>query len=294
MTYRSYSPGLFPAPPSVRWLIIVTSLLSLGSAIFERFMTQILGLTNPQHLFGLSWGGLKSLYIWQVVTCFLVQPLSLGVTFPFMLKLALCLYLIWTIAPLVANEYGERTFLFLSLGSGVCAAVIPLFFLLPQHSSPLLLGSGPVVFGLLSFWALLHPNQELVLLNQWRVEVRWVSAAVLGGGILLSLSYGYWIYVTSLFSAISYAFGYSFLVCQKVPPLLSFFSQKFNSYAFPPKETSKIFDIRTGRAVLRDEQFMDAMLEKVSREGEDSLTNREKRRMNEISRRKPHFQSKTN
>ncbi len=50
--------------------------------------------------------------------------------------------------------------------------------------------------------------------------------------------------------------------------------------------SEKIYDIRTGNPVDRDERFMDEMLDKISKYGERSLTWRERRRMEEISKKR--------
>jgi predicted AAA+ superfamily ATPase len=48
-------------------------------------------------------------------------------------------------------------------------------------------------------------------------------------------------------------------------------------------ESAKIFDIKTGEAVIGDSEFMDAMLEKISKYGEDALSRKERKRMDMIS-----------
>ena len=56
-----------------------------------------------------------------------------------------------------------------------------------------------------------------------------------------------------------------------------------------PKQAStgpKIFDFHTGVPVLDDDQFMDAMLARISLYGEEILTPEEKNRMRKISERK--------
>ena len=42
---------------------------------------------------------------------------------------------------------------------------------------------------------------------------------------------------------------------------------------------AKIFDLKTGQAVIDDDSFMDSMLEKISKSGEQSLSKKEKKRM---------------
>ncbi len=53
-----------------------------------------------------------------------------------------------------------------------------------------------------------------------------------------------------------------------------------------PYRHSKIYDIKSGEPLLDDDQFMDAMLDQISRYGEESLTPAEKKRMKEISEKK--------
>jgi hypothetical protein len=49
---------------------------------------------------------------------------------------------------------------------------------------------------------------------------------------------------------------------------------------------SKIYDIKSGEPIGSDEQFMDAMLARISLYGEETLTAEEKQRMVEISKKK--------
>jgi len=49
---------------------------------------------------------------------------------------------------------------------------------------------------------------------------------------------------------------------------------------------SKIVDFKTGKPVETDETFMDAMLEKIAREGEQSLSRKERKQMDRIAKKK--------
>ena len=49
---------------------------------------------------------------------------------------------------------------------------------------------------------------------------------------------------------------------------------------------SKIYDFKTGKAIIQDDKFMDACLEKISRRGKGSLNMHERFRMWRISKKK--------
>jgi hypothetical protein len=70
-------------------------------------------------------------------------------------------------------------------------------------------------------------------------------------------------------------FGYLFY---RLPQLFTW-KEKFHS-------TTKIYDFRSGLPKLNDEQFMDAMLARISRYGKDSLSPEETERMKKISEKK--------
>ena len=51
-------------------------------------------------------------------------------------------------------------------------------------------------------------------------------------------------------------------------------------------QPSKVYDFKTGKAIIQDDDFMDACLDKISKKGKSSLTMRERFRMWRISRKK--------
>ena len=91
------------------------------------------------------------------------------------------------------------------------------------------------------------------------MKAAWAIGGIIAIDLLIHLSHGAWI---QLFANGSGAlFGYLYL---KAPTLLRH-KDKF----YHP---TKIFDFRSGQPVLDDDQFMDAMLARISLYGENSLT----------------------
>jgi hypothetical protein len=91
----------------------------------------------------------------------------------------------------------------------------------------------------------------------------------LGLNLFLSLIIGDWIRLAA-YSA-SALFGYLFALSFRRP----FFLKRKRPVSPPTKQPH-----------LEDERFMDAMLAKISRQGEQSLSSEEKKRMQSISNRK--------
>jgi hypothetical protein len=147
---------------------------------------------------------------------------------------------------------------------------------------------------------MLHPEAELLLFFVVPILARWMVAGILGMSLLIAISQGHW--TAFIYYFIGAAVGYVYAVtvwgwrgpyafCHPYDRILASWGEKVRA-AWPfgrveeASSGAKIFDFRTGRAVLRDDEFMDAMLDKISKRGKGALSWRERWRMYRISQRK--------
>lgn len=233
----------------------------------------------------LSWAGIEHFYLWQLITYIFLErgPFSLS----FFLQLAFNMYILWMFGASLIERSHARLFLALYFGSTLLAALTALAF--PQA---VLMGSTNAVFAVLVAWILVNPGSQLLLFFAIPFKAEWLILALLGFSLLIDISSANWVGAATL--AISCLYGYLFalIAWRQISPFLFLRPLERKILRLlekKPKETyhhSKIYDIKSGAPILDDDQFMDAMLDRISRHGEDSLTPAEKKRMKEISGKK--------
>ncbi|MBM3184562.1 MAG: hypothetical protein FJZ64_04590 [Chlamydiae bacterium] len=162
-------------------------------------------------------------------------------------------------------------------------------FILP--ATPLA-GSSPALYAILMSWIILNPTSELLFLFAYSFKTRSFLLSLLGLGLLFHLSKASW---TPLFAEIgALIFGYLFTViaCKTHSPFRLLIGlekgvlrliELFNFRKHKTPKHTKIYDIQSGEPILSDEDFMDAMLARISLYGESTLTAQEKLRMQQIS-----------
>ncbi len=257
-------------------LILTTLVLSLLGALIPTLYAFL----------AFSWNGVQHLFLWQFITYLFVEqgPLS----FPFFLNLAFNLYLLWIFGSQLMERAHPRLFLTLYLGAGLLGAAAAL-----AVPHPLLSGSTNGVYAILIAWMLLNQGSVLRLFFAFNFASQWLILALVGAALLLDLTNDDWAGALSL--AVSCLYAYLFFLITWRQPGPFFFLRRFEKSLFrflekkkthTPYNHSKIYDIKSGEPVLDDDQFMDAMLDRISRHGEESLTPQEKKRMREISKRK--------
>jgi len=260
----------------LKFLIFSTIGVSLFAAAFPEL----------QQWLSLSESGIEHLYLWQFITYVFVEPGPFS--FSFFLQLAFNMYILWAFGSSLIERSHPRLFFVLYFGSSLTSGLVALAF---PHSS--LAGSTNPICALLVAWMMFNPGSRLLLFFTHSFKAYWLIAFIIGASLLIHISTGNWLEGATL--AISVLFGYLFSLIawrQQSPfPLLRPFERRFlrlleRKKGQQPYQRSKIYDIHSGQPILDDDQFMDAMLDQVSRHGEESLTVAEKKRMREISRRK--------
>ena len=260
--------------------------MPLKSLIYLTIGVSLLGAIFPecQKILSLSWAGIERLYLWQFVTYPFVEPNPLS--FSFFLALFFNMYVLWMFGSSLIDRCRPPLFFVLYFGATLLSGGVAL--LIP-HSS--LAGSTYPIYALLIAWMMLNREAQLVFFSR-PLNARWLILVVIGISLFLNISSAQWAAAAAL--SASLLFGYLFvLIAWRQPspfPFLRPFERTLLRFLEPkkkdPYQPSKIYDIHSGKPVLDDEQFMDAMLDRISRHGEESLTPAEKQRMKQISERK--------
>lgn len=213
----------------------------------------------------------KSLYsgqLWQFVTYVFFHNIGEERIW-FVIGMAM---LLWFGRPI---ESTIGTFMF-GLMYAACA-IVPVFLLV--LSSPILpissfAGSRVLHFVLFIGFAILFPDTMIFGI----IQARWVALIFLGIDTLASLTYHDW--TTLLNVWLSAAFIYIFLRYLHGEGILKQYINRFrqrpNLHIYKPKHS------RNHEATIKSEQILDALLQKISREGIDSLSEKEKHQLEKV------------
>lgn len=266
---------------SLKILIGATAALSLLAA-FIPFLYSLLSL---------SLNGILHLYLWQPISYLFVLPGP--ISFPFFLHLAFNLYLLWTFGSFFLAR-SPSLFFSLYFGAGIFAALLALGTMFLFHLPYSLSGSSPALYAILIAWVILNPDATLLLFFALPFKARWLLLGLIGANLLIDLSHADWISFSSYLGATLFGYFFSLLAWREQSPFP--YLRPFERFLFrtlerlrqkkPLHRSPKVYDIHSGSPRLDDDQFMDAMLARISLHGEDSLTPEEKTRMQKISARK--------
>ncbi|MFZ0565402.1 MAG: rhomboid family intramembrane serine protease [Chlamydiales bacterium] len=280
MPVTSFLTGPHRTPKSVKFLIILTAVLSFVSPIVTFILQRYFQIAGPQQWLSLSLWGIKQGWFWQPFTYFFIHSVGLGISLSLLFSLFFHMFLLWFSGSEIANRYGAKTFILFYLSAGLVAGLISLICLLVFSSQSVVVGSGPPVYALLMAWAMLYPELEIYFFFFIKVKAKWLVAIFLGLALLISLSYGQFLPFIADLVGIAWGFTIGRLVWH-LPnpyPLNLDFSKMHRS------RENKIIDINVFQE--SDDAFMDRMLEKIATKGEKSLTRRERERMRKISESK--------
>lgn len=283
--------GPTSTPKVIKGLILATALCSILSALLEPFFNELFGWRGLQFWLSLSWYGIQKGCVWQLLSYLFVQETgSQGIGLSFLIILTFNMYLLWVMGTAVLEAVGTQPFLRLYFLSGLFAALLTLLIMRSSDHYEVLSGAFPAIFAVLTVWTLLNPEVQVLLFFVIPVKAKWILAAILGATFLIDLSQRAWIdlvfYLSGgffgyFYGAIAWGLRSPWALTRSLDLFLNKLGQKGTGIG-----KAKIFDFKTGKEVLNDDQFVDAMLAKIYKKGENSLTFQERQRMDEIAKRR--------
>lgn len=296
-TYNPFSPS--DTPKSITFLIFITAIATVFCAAVEPLFVNVFKMTGPQEFFGLSRWGISNSYYWQYITSLFIQVNVSGIGIFFLLSLTFNMYMLWLFGTNLVEAYGSSAFLRFYLLSGFVAGVVAILTMRGVNEFRLIGGPAPALLATFVAWAFLHKDTQLYLFFMIPIQVKLLLAVVVGLAILIPLSELDTVILMYNIAGILMGYLYSTVIWSKKSPFRflesvdEFFVELgsklrvyINRWNPLKKKENKIVDIKTGKAVLDDDAFMDEMLAKISRYGEQSLTWQEKDRMKKISEKK--------
>lgn len=295
MPYNAYRWGPGETPGVIRRLIFATCFISLLAALTNGIFVHLLQAKGPFDFLTLSWNGMVHYYLWQPVTYLFVQESIHGVHLYFLVALFLNMYALWILGSTLQERIGTRQFLYLYFFSGILAGLTALLVMPLTGQYMNLSGPTAAILAVFVLWTMYNPDSELLLFFLLPIKTKWLLAGILGMTFLISLSQ--WDLVNFTFYLFGALYGYLFglIFCRlKSPFEVTHHIDEaiINALNRWPRKTtkskdSKIVDFSTFQASpLDDDDFVDAMLTKIAKFGEQSLTAKERKRMESISRSK--------
>ncbi len=266
-------PSFTPRPLKI--LILATLTISLFCGVTDHLFPHYFNIVSPQQLLSLSSWGMHLFYFWQWISYLFVHPLTVGISFSFLLSVAFNTYLLWVIGTSLIERKGSMHFFALYFLSGLITGLVVSGLQVASSSSLSFAGNGATLYALLIGWLMIFPKAELLLFLAIPIRASWLILGILGINLLIDLSTGDWIRVLGYTSASLSGYLYAFF----------FWKQREAQTTYTQ---AKRFDFKTGKAILSDEEFLDAMLTKIALNGKSSLSWKERWRLRRISKRKKH------
>lgn len=296
---QGFRMGPSLAPKVIKMTIALTLLLTFFSLLSNALFTQVFGIPSPQHLLSLSTWGIHKFFIWQFISYLFIQPVASGISFGLLLHIFFDLYLLWAIGSSIVQLKGKKHFLSLYFGGGLFVGIVCYLSQLIFNVSIPFAGATPAIYILLISWSFLFPTASLMLFMMIPMRAKWLVFGLIGVNLFLDFSNGNFFGFLITGSSLIFGYLYAVLVWETLGPFPRFhrFDQKlinlkrkyFSSSRSPNSkemEEGKIYDFKTGRIIMQDEEFMDVCLEKIARHGRKSLSLRERWKLWRISKKK--------
>ncbi len=285
MAYDSFGNtakrGFMRMPIAIRTIIAINAIM----VFIQLFFQALTGSSLSIYL-----GFLPDLWTtvtqpWRMFTYMFLHSLSNPFHFIFNM-----LWLWWMGKP-VEERIGPRSFLTLYFGAGLTGALIDVIVSLLGSPVPVIGASG-AVYGIMVAFAMLFPRTPIMLLLLPPIEARFVVAGLIAIDVLLLNNEDNVARFVHLGGALG---GYLLMRARAngkdlsvIPRYLEYLYMKIKpkgKSASKPK--NKKMSIVSDAEIIEevDQTELDAILEKISKKGYDSLTKEEKRKLFELSKK---------
>jgi len=264
-------------PLSLKCLLLGVFLLSAFSPFLAPYLL-------------LSLKGIENLHFWQFFTYAFIHPFPSGIV-----HLAFNLFLIWIFGASLIDRLHPPLFYSLFFGGALFGGLAAWGAMTLFHLSAPLFGSTPPLYALLTSWILLNPEARVLLFFALPFKARHLLAGLIGLNLLIDLSRTDWLPLFAYLGATLFGYFFTLIVCKTRSPFhfLAPFEngilrliERVSHLGGKEVRRAKIYDIKSGEPILGDEEFMDAMLARISLYGEENLSPDEKKRMQRISEKK--------
>jgi membrane associated rhomboid family serine protease len=276
----SFKRGFMMLPGALRWILAINVAVFILQALLNLFG---LGMVNAHIIqwFALTPSSTEMItQPWRLVTYMFLHGSGFHILFNM-------LWLWWMGRP-VEETLGSRNFAVIYLGSGIGGALIQILLAGVISSGPTIGASG-AVFGIMVCFAVLYPRQPIMLFLLPPIEARYLVMGLIVLDVLFLNASDNIARIVHLGGALwgwllikAYYRGYNFDAW-----VGSFLRKMNNLYSRDSKPRNKKMHIVTDADVIEEieQDEMDRILDKISKDGYSSLTADEKRKLFEMSKR---------
>ena len=182
--------------------------------------------------------------------------------------LVLNMLMLWMFGSVIESRWGSKRFLFYYLFTGIGAGICSVIFAFNSQSP--IVGASGAIFGLLVAFAVLFPDSVILLFFIFPMKMKYAAMVLAGINLLGALSNpgGGIAYIAHLGGGL---FGYIYLKNEIIKTMFS----RFNPENIKNSMRKKQEIIQCKKKENIDNQ-VDAILDKISSQGMDSLTKQEK------------------
>ena len=291
MAYDSFGNsakrGFMAMPVALRTIIAINAVMFFAQYLF----VGIFGINLIQYLAFVPDLMTTITQPWRLVSYMFLHSLTNPFHFVFNM-----LWLWWMGRP-VEQTLGPRSFLTIFFGAGLAGAAIDVIVSAAGMAVPVIGASG-AVYGVMVAFAMLFPRTPIMLLLLPPIEARYVVGGFIaldvlllnnGDGVARLVHLGGALGAFLLMRAHKNGFDLSL-----IPRYLEylFYKVKPKSTSSPkPKSKTKVrnkkMSIVSDAEIIEevDQSELDAILEKISKQGYDALTKEEKRKLFELSKK---------
>ena len=289
MAYDSFGNtakrGFMGIPIAIRTIIAINVMLF----VIQLFFGAITGVSLSSYLSFIPdlWTAITQ--PWRLFTYMFLHSLSN----PFHIIFNM-LWLWWMGRP-VEETIGSRSVLTVYFGAGLTGAIIDIFVSMTGDPVPVIGASG-AVYGIMVAFAMLFPRTPIMLIFLPPIEARFVVGGLIALDVLLLNNSDSVARFVHLGGALG---GYLLMRARAkgtdlslIPRYLEYLfakikpSTSFKSKSKPKPKNKKMTIVSDAEIIEEVEQSeLDQILEKISRNGYDSLTKEEKRKLFELSKK---------
>ena len=260
--------------------IYLAAALAIG-AVASMVLTAILmgfgsGAINP--LIFTANNVLEQWFIWTPVTYILINPPSIW--------FLLTAYLLWRFGETVERHLGRRTFVKLLLWLVFTPPVLLGLISLVGSGNVPAVGIGSVSMGIFLAFVTLYPSAQISLIIL-TIEAWIFASAIVVVSALASLASHDWIGLLLLAAEVSVAVGFIRYETGAWSPPVNFWPKSKPKPALRsvPRQKKQSTPVSAPKSDIPTREVIDAILDKISRNGIASLTPEEKRKLEIASKR---------
>jgi membrane associated rhomboid family serine protease len=278
---RRYSGGGFGSQFSGKSMVVRLIAATVAVFMLQLLMADGRGLSPVTDWLSLEWPPLfRQGQVWRLLTyafCHSEQSL---------LHIVFNMYLLYMIGTIVCSLTGDREFLFFYLAAAIFSGICSIAFYLLMGINATIIGASGAVMAVFMLFAMHYPRQQMLIMGVIPIEVRWL--------LVLYIIFDGWPVVSMLMggrqeSAVAHSahlggllFGFLYF---RWHMRLSAWWDNFAGRLPSPRRSRKnlkVFNPGTQPTVDMSEK-VDEILAKISREGEASLTPRERKILTQAS-----------